>query len=258
MIAISPTEQQIDTALVGFLASVLPGGTPVILGQLNRVPQPQPGNHVVLWPLRRDRLATNIDGWQDCYFDASISGTSMLVGTVAGLPLAPGRIVYGPGVAINTTIVSGPSGGGSGTYVVSPSQTVGDETMSAGAATFMQQTEVTYQLDVHAPTPQPASDMAQAITTMFRDTYATQYFAAQGFAVRPLVADQARQVPFINAEDQYESRYVIEARMQTNQTISGVPAQFADSAVLTVVDADVVPVVGGNSWSDGWSDGFGG
>jgi hypothetical protein len=258
MIAVTPTETQIDIALVGFLASVLPTGTPVILGQLNRVPQPQPGNHVVLWPIRRDRLATNIDGWQDAYFDAHITGTSMVVGTVTGLPLAPGRIVYGPGVAINTTIVSGPSGGGSGTYVVSPSQTVVDETMSAGAATFMQQTEIVYQLDVHAPTPQPASDMAQTITTMFRDAYATQYFAAQGFAVCPLVADQARQVPFINAEDQFETRYVIEARMQANQTISGVPAQFATSANITVIDADVVPVVGGDSWSDGWSSGFGG
>jgi hypothetical protein len=239
-VTVSPTEQQIDTALNAFLATLAPAGTPIILGQQNRVPEPQPGTFLVMWPLRRIRLATNEDAFDDCFFDGSIAGTLMTVGTVTGLALAPGRAVYGPDVAAGTTIASQQSGtpGGAGVYVVSPSQTVSSATFSAGAATFTQETEVVYQVDVHAPGVQAASDLAQAITTMTRDAYATTFFAAQGVAVRPIHADDPRQIPWTDAEDQFESRYVVEMHLDVQQTISGVPAQFAGSATITAINVD--------------------
>jgi len=241
-LVVTPSEMQIRTALRGFLVQVLPAGVDVVLGQQNRVPEPQAGAFGVIWPLRYKRLATNLHSWQDSKFPGSISGTTMTVGTVTGLPLAAGRQVFGPGVAPNTIIKSG-----SGTsWQVTPSQTVAPGgTFSAGAATFTIQGEVVYQVDLHgtppnAPQPSPdASDMKTAVVTMFRDYYATSYFAGIGFPVRPVSVDEGREVPWSNAEEQYEMMWVLEAKMQANQVVSGVPAEFADSAVFSSVNVDV-------------------
>lgn len=239
-LTITPTELQIRTALRGFLVSVLPTGVDVILGQENRVPEPATPSFAVIWPLRRLRLATNLHTFSDCFFDGEITGTSMVVGTVEGLPLAPGRQVFGPGVAANTVIVSGP-GGGAGTYVVAPSQNVPDAILSAGAATFTMQGSKIYQIDVHSAPPNvgpDASDMATTISTMFRDPYATEYFAATEYPLAPITADDGRQMPFTNAEEQFETRWVVECTMQANQTVAGVPAEFADSATFSSVNVD--------------------
>jgi len=90
----------------------------------------------------------------------------MTAGPVKGFN-CPGRVVYGPGVSAGTVIVSGPTDGGAGSYEVFPSQTVPDATLSAGAATFTQQTEIVFQLDVHSGNLLDSSDMAQVISTMF-------------------------------------------------------------------------------------------
>lgn len=241
-LAITPNEMQVRTALRSFLLAVLPTGVDVVLGQQNRVPEPQYPAYVVIWPLRHKRLATNLHDWQDCYFPGSIAGTVMTVGTVTGLPLTIGRQVFGPGVALGTVIT-----GGSGTsWLVSPSQTVSAATFSAGAATFTMQTDIVYQLDAHGAPPSPnspsvtpdATDIARTVSTMFRDAFATEFFAATGYPVAPIHVDEGREIPWTNAEEQYEFRWVQEARLQANFTVSGVPAEFADSADFTSVNVD--------------------
>ncbi len=199
-LSVSPNQHDIQDVLRSFLLSVLPSagsdGLPVLVrsGQNNRVPEPPNSDFVIMTPIRRARLATNIDD-----FD----------------------------------IFAGQS--------------------------FMQQTDITFQLDVHSANTLDSADMAQTISTMLRDSYATTYFASQNPSIAPLYADDPRQVPFINAENQYETRWIVEARIQANQTVSGVPADFAESAIINLVDASILPIViGGDSWSDGWSDGFGG
>jgi len=242
-LTVTPTEMQVRAALRGFLVSVLPAGVDVVLGQQNRTPEPRSANssYGVIWPMRRRRLATNLTAFQDSKFPGSIAGAVMTVGTVTGLPLAAGRQVFGPGVASNTVIT-----GGSGTsWQVSPTQNVSPGTFSAGAATFTMQSEVVYQLDLHSKSPNDptpgadASDMSEVVIAMFRDAYATQFFAAQGITATPLYIDEGQQVPFLNAEEAYETRWVHEVRMQANQTVSGVPAEFADSAIFTGVNVDV-------------------
>lgn len=242
-LTVTPTEMQVRTALRAFLVSVLPAGVDVVLGQMNRTPEPRSANssYGVIWPLRRRRLATNLHSFQDCHFPGSIAGTVMTAGTVVGLPLAAGRQVFGPGVAPNTVIT-----GGSGTsWQVGPTQNVPPGTFSAGAATFTMQGEVVYQLDLHSKSPNDptpgadASDMSEVVIAMFRDGYATEFFKGQGITARPLYIDEGRQVPFINAEEQYETNWVHEVRMQANQIVSGVPAEFADSAVFSSVNVDV-------------------
>ena len=91
---------------------------------------------------------------------------------------------------------------------------------SAGLnSTTMQPTEIAVQLDVHSSDSLVASDNAQLISTMFRDEFAISFFE-QFPGISPLRADDPRQVPFDNAQDQYEPRYIVEALLQANQTVT--------------------------------------
>lgn len=59
-------------------------------------------------------------------FTATIAGTTLTASGVGANPIMLGMVVNGPGVTANTTITGfGTGTGGSGTYIVSPSQTVG-------------------------------------------------------------------------------------------------------------------------------------
>jgi hypothetical protein len=238
MATISPNQSQIQIALRSFLLGILPAGTEVIQGQGNRVPEPKGADFVVMTPIRRERLATNVDSYLDCEFTGSIAGSMLTVTEVVYGEVEVGATIYGASVAANTLVTAEGTGtGGIGTYVVSPApQAVSAATMFAGAATFLQRTKVTMQLDVHGPS---SSDNAQAITTMLRDAYAVDAFAAAGYpSVTPLHADEARQVPFINAEQQYEYRWSIDAQIQADQVVSGFGQQFFDAADITLVSAD--------------------
>jgi hypothetical protein len=65
-------------------------------------------------------------------FNAGISGTTMTVNSVSGGTLAVGQTVSGSGVALTTIITAFLTATGSvGTYTVSQSQTIGNETMTA-------------------------------------------------------------------------------------------------------------------------------
>lgn len=69
-------------------------------------------------------------------FTASISATTMTVTAVASGTLLPGMTLTGTGVTAGTRIVSQSSGttGGTGTYVVTPSQTVSSTTIQGSRA----------------------------------------------------------------------------------------------------------------------------
>lgn len=233
-----PSQSAIQTVLRGFLLQYLPAGVEVIQAQDNRVPEPV-GDFVEMTVTRRPRLATNVNTYQDCAFEASITGTVMTVTHVDMGTLLIGATVFGPGVAVGTTILAQISGtpGGIGTYTV-PAQTVAAATLASGAETVMQPTEVVIQLDVHSASEGIASDMAQIIATLIRDERGTQYFADAGLDGAPLYADDPRQMPFLNGEQQYETRYVVDVHIQANQALSGLAQQFADQAVIVVTNVE--------------------
>lgn len=64
---ISLTDTEVLTALRTFLIGILPAGTEVIRGQANRVPEPNSAAFVVMTPLMRERLETNVTTYQDGY-----------------------------------------------------------------------------------------------------------------------------------------------------------------------------------------------
>lgn len=233
-----PSQSTIQTVLRGFLLQYLPSGVEVVAAQDNRVPEPT-GDFITMTVLRRPRLATNVATYQDCAFEASIAGTVMTVAHVDMGVLLVGATVFGTGVAAATLIQAQTGGtpGGIGTYTVAPTQTVASAKLSSGAETIMQPTEVVIQLDVHSATDGASSDMAQTVATLIRDERATQYFTDAGLDGAPFYADDPRQMPFFNGEQQYETRYVVDVHLQANQAI-GLPQQFADQAVIDVINVE--------------------
>jgi hypothetical protein len=234
-------EQNEFLALWSFLTGVLPGTVPVEQGQVNRVAEPGVPDFVVMWPLRRERLSTNVVSVFDNIITGSIAGSALTVTALArsqaplgaGTPLTDGTAgLIAPNTAI-TAQVSG-SAGGTGIYNVAPPQTLGAETLYAGVRTDLTPCSWTVQLDVHGPN---SADNAQTLLNLLRSEAATAAFEAQVYDVEPLYCDDARQIPFINAEQQYENRWTMDAVFHLNPTVS-TPQQFADKLQVKLDEAD--------------------
>lgn len=235
---VSPTQDQANAALKAFLTLILPAGTPVLLGQINRVPETPAESFVVFEPTRFDRLRTNIDTAGDVKFTGSIAGATMTVTAIAFGEIEVGATVFGTGVTDGTVVTAlGTGTGGVGTYTVSPAQTVGSRILSAGGTDVEQGAQITYKLDFHGD-DSTAANMAQTVTTLFRDPYATESFAAQVPEVAvPLYALDPRQTPFFNENAQVEYRWGVECAIQVDQVVR-VPQQYMDEAIVDVVSVD--------------------
>ena len=105
-----------------------------------------------------------------------------------------------------------------------------------GVLTAIQPVRVTIQVDVHGPA---SADNAQTITTLFRDGWGVDKFAATGFTVAPLYCSDQRQLPFENGEHQIEERYSIDCVMQANPIIT-VSQDFADKLGVGLIEVDAV------------------
>jgi hypothetical protein len=172
-VTVSPTQSNIQTALRSFLVSILPANVPVIEGEDNRVAEPSATDFVVMTVIRRERISTNVDSYDQTILDP-------------------------------TTL------------------------------SILQATKLTIQLDVHGPA---SSDNSQIISTLFRDDFAVQAFAQSGFDISPLYADDPMQIGFVNAENQWEIRYVVQAFIQANQVVV-VQQDFADEVNVGLVSVD--------------------
>jgi hypothetical protein len=239
MPTVALTESAVFTALTTVLQGMLPG-IEIIRGQDNRVPEPAAASFIEMWPLLRLRLATNIDTPTDCTFTGSISGPTLTVAAVLSGTILPNAPVFGPSVGVGTVITAFGSGtGGTGTYTVAPAQTIPSGPMAAGTSSNLQMTRFTVQLDVHGPA---SGDNAQIISTLFRDQYAVDAFAAANPAIAPLYTSDPRQLAFDNAEMQFETRYSIDLELQINPTVQ-VPVQFAGTLSVTPYPVDILQPV---------------
>jgi hypothetical protein len=242
---LSLTAFQALTALREFLLPVVSSGTSVIRAQVNRVPEPVGSNFVVMTLLFQKRLSTNDTFYYDNVITASIATTVLTVTAIprAQSPLSTGMLLLDSGwpmmnLAAGTILGMQLTGavGGVGTYAVSPSQTVASETMYAGVRADLTPVELTVQLDVHGPA---SSDNVRIIETLFRSEYGTASFSASGYDIQPLYCSDAHQMPFINAEQQYEDRWTMDAVMQMNPVIK-TPEQFATQVIVRPIEAGVI------------------
>lgn len=158
----SVTDTNIYTSLMSFLAAVLPDGTPVIQGLQNDVPEPIQEDFVVMIPLDRVRLATNL------------------------------------------TTYTNPQG-------------------PLGVANIEQSTRIKVQLDFHGPN---SGDNAQIAATLLRSGYGVYLFKSSGLGVEPLYAEDPRQTTFLNGEQQFEIRWIVDAVLQVNPVLT-VPIETA-------------------------------
>lgn len=97
---ISITESNTITALGNFLTSILPAGTAIVKGQTNRVSSPTAPNYVVMTPLMRTRLATNVDTYSDP-FPIPGGAKTILTATRATIQMD----VHGPASGDNAQII---------------------------------------------------------------------------------------------------------------------------------------------------------
>lgn len=211
-------------------------GMEVVLGQVNRVAEPLAGDFIVMTPLRRTRLSTNVDTWSDVVFTGSISGSDLTVTAVSSGELAPGQVVWGAGVSSGTTIVAQQSGtpGGVGVYTTSGTQSVASGVLASGFQIATVPQEVAIQLDLHGPN---AADMSSAVMAVMRDPWGVGALREADPGVVPLYASDPRQMPFINGEQQFEDRWVIDAVVQSNIEID-LPLQFADQLNALIHEVD--------------------
>ena len=92
-----------------------------------------------------------------CSFTGSISGTTLTVTAVSTGALALEQIVSGNGVIQGTTITAfGTGTGGTGTYTITPSQTVGSESMTSFGGNLFNNVDPTFHNQRHLPGGQDA------------------------------------------------------------------------------------------------------
>lgn len=102
-----------------------------------------------------------------------------------------------------------------------------------GNETHTRSTQWNVQLDCYGP---DAADMAALVATTFKTDYAAQALAAAAIEIQPLYANDPRQMTIINAEQQYEPRWIVELALQYNPVVT-LPQDFA--MALTVIPAEV-------------------
>jgi hypothetical protein len=229
------TQDDALAALRSFLIGVLPQNIEVVTGQSNRVPEPVGPDFVIMTPLLRERLETNVHVYADCAFNASIgaNGTLSVTSMIHG-SIQLGNTLFGVGIPSGIVIASAVTGsGGVGDYALSGSiGSVGSEVMASGVAFFLNPTEFTVQCDVYGPS---SADHAQVISTLFRDQFAVDQFAMFGSAppgyqyippggtvpekftaIAPLYCEDPRQMPFVSGEEAYELRWIVDCCLQCN------------------------------------------
>ncbi len=244
-VTVNPTQSQIFTAVGAVLdtmglAAADGSMIPVIQGQDNRVPEPTQTDFLVMWPISRDRLALNIDVWQDSIITGSITVNVLTVTHVTRGAVLIGAFINGTGVTAGCSVLSQTSGapGGIGVYAVTTTADVVSELLYPGTLTATQKTEIHIQADVHGPA---SSDNAARISTLWRAQFGVDAFIVANIDALPLYTTDPRQIPFENGEQQTEERWIIDLCLQANVAVT-VSQQFADQLAATVDPVDLFVV----------------
>ena len=229
-----PNQSSIQTALVSAIQAVLPG-TIVIEGQSNRASEPSASSFVVFTIMRRERLSTNLMVYADCAFTGSVSGTTLNVFSVQFGSIAVGAPIFALTGATGVSVSSfGAGTGGVGTYVLTGPLILSSGPLASGQVYVAEPVKITMQLDFHGPDPRTTSDMVAPVETLFRSELANSLFASATTGVYPLYADDPRQVPWVNSEQQIEAMWTLDCVVQVNQQVAW-PQQFATSLIPTFV-----------------------
>jgi hypothetical protein len=89
--------------------------------------------------------------------------------------------------------------------------------------------ELTTQIDCYGPS---SEDWASMLSATLRDEYGCTALAP---TLSPLYADDARMIPLVAGENQYEERWSLDARFQYNP-VTTLAQQYARVLALTLID----------------------
>ena len=144
------------------------------------------------------------------------TGTQVVAGQQNHVPLPQGRVV------VITPLMQ---------VAMDVPVTVYDR--NKGSAGKQQAKDWRVQLDIYGDN---AADAAAMLQTVFRTDYAFDWMA-DGYAIRPLYAEDPRNMAFINDAMNYESRWMLEVHLQANPTTT-LPQDFAQSLHIGLVEVD--------------------
>lgn len=101
--------------------------------------------------------------------------------------------------------------------------------------------ELTVQIDCYGPQSTSAAtgamDWANMLAATLRDQYGCAFFESQLSGCDPLYADDARMMPLIDAEEQYEERWSLDARFQLD-VVTTVPQGYAKALDLEFINVE--------------------
>lgn len=112
------------------------------------------------------------------------------------------------------------------------SQDTGDSSTSAMGYTEVRQADI--QVDIYGD---GAGDRAIALETVFTSGYAYEKIKALDERLAPLYSSAAIQAPMINAESQWQERYMLTLSLQAHITVS-FPQDYFDKAEFTTIQVD--------------------
>lgn len=112
------------------------------------------------------------------------------------------------------------------------SQDTGDPSTSAMGYTEVRQADI--QVDIYGD---GAGDRAIALETVFTSGYAYEKIKALDERLAPLYSSAAIQAPMINAESQWQERYMLTLSLQAHITVS-FPQDYFDKAEFTTIQVD--------------------
>lgn len=112
-------------------------------------------------------------------------------------------------------------------------QDTGSPSTSAMGYTEVRQADI--QVDIYG---QGAGDRAIALETVFTSGYAYDKIKALDDRLAPLYSSAAIQAPMINAESQWQERYIVTLSLQAHITVS-FPQDYFDKAEITLQQVDI-------------------
>jgi len=236
---ISLIETQAFQAIRVFLTTVVSSDVEVIRGQDNRVGEPLSPDFCIIWPLLQQRLSTNRTTYSDNYILGFITNNILTVEQLLSGNVPIGQLVFDvlgslDHAVINVQLDGNPNG--TGDYQLSVSRTLAQSVLYCGIRDDFAPVQLSVQLEVHGPN---SSDNARIIDTLFRSDEGVDIFHETGFDVTPLYCDEARYLPFINAQQQYEYRWVLDLNLQINPVITTLQ-QFAAQLKAQSIPVDVI------------------
>lgn len=111
-------------------------------------------------------------------------------------------------------------------------QDTGDPSTSAMGYTEVRQADI--QVDIYGD---GAGDRSIALETVFTSGYAYEKIKALDERLAPLYSSAAIQAPMINAESQWQERYMLTLSLQAHITVS-FPQDYFDKAEFTTQQVD--------------------